>query len=270
MSVNEYDVAFESTHVRFLEGGAGFPVLLLHGSGPGVSTRGNYRKVLDQLAARYHVLAMDWVGFGDSGRRSAPPYFDMAMWERQVAFALARMPGQRLGIVAHSLAAALALKAAASEGRVAKLLTTGAMGTAFKANEYLRTVWTFPETRQDVRKAVECLVYDRTLITDEFVENRFQVLQRGDYPAYFSSMFSGDKQRYIDASVLPASLLADVRCEVLMLHGRDDLPIPFEETTLVLARQLPNADVWVLARCGHSPALEHPDKVLAAAQALFG
>lgn len=270
MALREYYLTFESTQIRFLESGSGFPVLLLHGSGPGVSVEGNYRYVLDELTARYHVIGMDWIGFGKSGRRSAQPFFDVGLWERQVQFALQQIPGSAVGILAHSLAAVFALTAAAVNQRVVKVLTTGAMGTRFKLNNYLERVWSFPRTRDDVRQTLECLVYDRTLITDEFVDSRYKMLQIGDYGDYFSSMFSGDKQRYIDASAVPESILQSIDSDVIMMHGRDDLPIPADETTMMLGKSIRNADIWIVSNCGHSPALEHPEKVLTAVRLLFG
>src|SRR5437867_8134878 len=246
--MKEIDVGFESSTIHFLEGGAGFPVLLLHGSGPGVSTQGNFLKIFDRMAERYHVVGMDWIGFGNSGRCASKPYFDMGLWERQLQFALERLPGDRVGILAHSLAAVFALKAAASIPRVTKLLTTGAMGAPFLANEHLRRIWTFPDTPAALRQALECLVFDKEMITEDFVQDRFTNLQQGDYRGYLSSMFEGDKQQYVDMSVLDPALLRRISAEVLMLHGRDDLPIPFEDSSLVLARSIRNADVWILAR----------------------
>ena len=41
MALKEYDLDFESTTIHCWEGGTGFPVVLLHGSGPGASTIGN-------------------------------------------------------------------------------------------------------------------------------------------------------------------------------------------------------------------------------------
>ncbi|HZU64472.1 MAG TPA: alpha/beta fold hydrolase, partial [Novosphingobium sp.] len=68
--------SFEGLSVGCRIGGAGLPLLLIHGSGPGASTIGNWRLVLEDLANRYHVHAMDLVGFGESDRKPAPPYFD--------------------------------------------------------------------------------------------------------------------------------------------------------------------------------------------------
>jgi 2-hydroxymuconate-semialdehyde hydrolase len=83
-------------------------------------------------------------------------------------------------------------------------------------------------------------------------------------------MFRDDKQRYIDAAVLDDATLGRVRCPVLMVHGRDDKPFPFAETTLVLGRKLVRADIAIIAECGHSPALEHPKKLVDLAGIIFG
>ena len=48
----------------YLEAGSGPPVIMLHGSGPGVSGKANWQYNIPALAERFHVLAPDIVGFG--------------------------------------------------------------------------------------------------------------------------------------------------------------------------------------------------------------
>jgi 2-hydroxymuconate-semialdehyde hydrolase len=270
MALTEHDIDFEGNSVHFWEGGSGFPVLMLHGSGPGAGTMGNWRFVLESLAASYHVLATDLIGFGESGRKRAEPYFDIALWRRQVQFMLDRLPPGPAGIIGHSLSASLALGLAAANERVTKVLTTGAMGGHFEVNRYTDLCWTFPETRENLREAVECLVYDRTVVTDALLNNRMEILHDGKYGPYFRTMFAGSKQQYVDAAVLPPETLNALTCDVVMMHGRDDQPFPYAENSLALSAAIPYADVILLGRCGHSPALEHPEKLLSAAKLLFG
>lgn len=270
MSLQEYDLQFESLPVHYWQGGRGFPLLLLHGSGPGASTLGNWRLVLDRLVERYHVLAVDLIGFGKSGRKISPPYFDLDLWLRQARHMLALLPGESVGVVGHSLSAVLALRIAGMEPRVRKVLTTGAMGGAFKLNRYMDWTWSFPATREELRRTTEALVHDKSLITDAFLDSRMQVLSEAGYAEYFREMFAGDKQQYIDQAILSPEELRKLDCDVVMMHGREDLPIPATENTLVLSRLIPRADAVVVARCGHSPALEHPDKLLAYSAMLFG
>ena len=181
-----------------------------------------------------------------------------------------RLPTGPAGIIGHSLSASLALGLAAANERVTKVLTTGAMGGHFAVNENTNLCWTFPETREDLRKAVECLVFDRSVVTDALLDSRMEILHDGEYGPYFRSMFAGDKQQYVDAAVLPADSLNRLTCDVVMMHGRDDRPFPYAENSLALSAAIPHADVILVGRCGHSPALEHPDKLLSVANLLFG
>ena len=261
---------FEGMEARYIEAGrGGYPLLLLHGSGPGASTIGNWSRILGPLAERFHVFAMDLIGFGASAQRPVPPFFDLEMWDRQCRALIAKMPGDRIGIIAHSLSAVLALKLAGGNPGIGQLLTTGAMGAKFTVNASTIRCWTFPETRDELREVAECLIYDTAIIDDAYLDARVRILH-GDpsYGPYFKSMFAGDRQSFADRAVLDNALLDTIRCPVTMLHGRDDVAFP-AEVTLALAKRLPQADVCLLARCSHSVAMEHPDVVLATARRLF-
>jgi 2-hydroxymuconate-semialdehyde hydrolase len=268
MGLAEREFVYEGVRVHYLEGGHGFPVLMIHGSGPGASTTGNWRLVLEPLAERFHIFAMDLIGFGRSERKPRPPYFDLDLWFRQCRAMVERIEGARVGLIGHSLSGALALKLAAVESRISKVLTTGSMGARFIANEHTVRTWTFPRDRAELRRTAEGLVYNRSLIDDAYLDNREKVLFAGDYAGYFGSMFEGDKQRYIEASVLQADELARVRCDVTMMHGRDDVAFP-PELTLTLAQSIPQANVVLIGRCSHSVAMEHPSKLIASAELLF-
>lgn len=269
MPLQQRDTSFEGVPVRYWEGGKGEPLLLLHGSGPGASTHGNWRLVLDPLADRYHVIAMDLIGFGQSGRKPQPPYFDYDLWFRQARFALGLFDAEKVNVIGHSLAGALALKLAGADTRVNKVLTTGTIGSRFTANEATALVWTFPKTEADLRRVGGTLVYDKSIINDAYVEGRKKVLYAGDYEEYFGAMFAGDKQAYLDATVLSDEELAAIHCDVLLVHGRDDEPTPVE-SSIAISRRIPQADLVILARCGHSVAIEHPQKLIGLARTLFG
>jgi 2-hydroxymuconate-semialdehyde hydrolase len=260
---------FEGIEVRYRTAGRGVPVLMIHGSGPGASTLGNWRAVLDPLAACMNVYAMDLIGFGESGRKPAPPYFDVDLWLGQCRAMIDLMPGERIGIIGHSLSGALALKLAAGDPRIGAVLTTATMGARFPLNDATASVWSFPRTRAELRRTAEILIHDPTLIDETYLANREAILFSGDYAEYFGSMFAGDKQTFIDSVVVSAEELSRVQCAVSMLHGREDSAFPADALTLRLAQALPQADVQLLAHCAHSIAMEQPRKFVAAAAQLF-
>ncbi|ARP86789.1 alpha/beta hydrolase [Bordetella genomosp. 9] len=260
---------FEGVQAGYYRAGQGQPLLLLHGSGPGASSIGNWKAVLPRLAERYTVYAMDLVGFGRSGRKPEPPYFDYDMWVRQAGAMLARIPGDRVGVVAHSLSASIALTMAASDRRAAAIMTTGAMGAPFDLNEDTVRTWTCPRNRQQLVQALSGLIHDTSGIDEAYLQAREQVIFADGYADYFDDMFRGDKQQYIDAAVLSGSTLARVTQPVLMLHGLQDQAFPASSTREVAAR-LADVDVALLGRCSHSVAVERADTFIALAFDFFG
>lgn len=268
--MEEHTLEFRRIPVHYLRGGGGFPILMIHGSGPGASTLGNWRLVLEPLAERYDVYAMDLIGFGKSGRKPAPPFFDFPLWFEQCQEMLRRMPGEALGVIGHSISGSLALKLALTTPRIKKVMTTGTMGAPFEPTAGTLAAWTFPRNRDELRNAAEKFIFDKSLIDDAYIANREKVLFSGDYQEYFSKMFAGDKRRYIAAASIDRSELQKLSCDVLMVHGRNDTGFPAEPLTLTMMQSIPHADIVLLGRCSHSVAFEHPQKFLALAKSFFG
>jgi 2-hydroxymuconate-semialdehyde hydrolase len=259
----------EGIRVQYWEGGSGFPLLMLHGVGPGTSIQGNFGPVLEPLAAHCRIVATDLIGFGGSDRKPAPPYFDVDLWLRQAAAMLELLPAGPCGVAGHSLGGALALKLAARTPRITKVLTSSAVGAAYALPDALDTFWSVPADKAALRTAMGRMVYDPAAVTDAMIDDRWGLLASGDYAAYFAAMFSGPRQRYLDAAVLTDQELSAIKAAVVMLHGRDDQPCPAEKTTLAMAPRIPHADVHLLGRCGHNLPRERQADYLAAAGALF-
>jgi 2-hydroxymuconate-semialdehyde hydrolase len=270
--MEEQQFEFEGIPVTYYQGGRGKPLLLLHGSGPGASSVGNWRTVLGPLAQRFEVFAMDLIGFGKSGRKPAGPYFDYLLWVRQAEAMLERIVNvsadKSIGLVGHSLSGSLALTLASRNPDIGAVLTTGTMGSVFTAADALRRAWTCPANREQLTMALQGLIFDHSVITESYLAAREPVIFAAGYADYFNQMFNGDPAQYVSATTLSAATLAAITCPVTMLHGRDDTAVP-PSNSVEIARQLPRADLVLLRECSHSVAFERPDVVLAMAGALF-
>ena len=66
--MNSHTIDAGGISTSYLDAGSGELVLMLHGSGPGVSGTANWQYNIAPLARRFHVLAPDIVGFGDTAR----------------------------------------------------------------------------------------------------------------------------------------------------------------------------------------------------------
>jgi 2-hydroxymuconate-semialdehyde hydrolase len=267
--LKEDQFIFEGLPVAYYRGGQGDPLLLIHGSGPGASSIGNWRAVLGPLSERHEVFAMDLVGFGRSARKAAPPYFDYDLWVHQAEAMLAMIEGASVGVIGHSLSGSLALTLAARNPRIDAVLTTGTMGAPFEATDATRRTWTCPANRDELLLALKGLIFDHSVIDEAYIAAREPVVFAPGYADYFNQMFTGDPANYIKAATLSGETLAKVTCPVALLHGRDDTGFP-PSSSIALARQLARADVTLLSKCSHSVAFERPDVFLALAGALFG
>ncbi|MBK19441.1 MAG: alpha/beta hydrolase [Rhodospirillaceae bacterium] len=257
--------------VHYWEGGEGFPVLILHGVGPGTSIMGNFGPVLEPLAEHCHIFAADLIGFGDSGRKKAPPYFDVELWvDQAVALIDEILPTGPCGIAGHSMGGALSLKTASRCDRIQRILTSSTVGSQYPLNAALDGFWTLPDSKDSLRSGMEKMVGNPAALTEDMIDQRWELLQSEGYADYFGTMFDPPRQKYLDQGVLSEEELSAINAQIVMLHGRDDQPCPAGETTMALAPSLPNADVYLLGSCGHNLPRERSADYLAAAIALFG
>jgi Alpha/beta hydrolase family len=63
--------------------GKGSPVILIHGSGPGVSAWANWRVNLPTLAKQFRAIAPDMAGFGFTERTEGVSY-NLDLWVRHI------------------------------------------------------------------------------------------------------------------------------------------------------------------------------------------
>jgi 2-hydroxymuconate-semialdehyde hydrolase len=261
---------FEGHKVHYLEAGAGFPILMLHGVGPGTSCLANYGPVLEPLSQKFHLFCMDLIGFGNSERNRNQPFFDVDLWVRQAEAMIELMPDGPVGVIGHSMGGALALKVAARSHRVTKVMTSCGVGAPYPITEALTGFWSMPKDRAAMREIMSHMVYAGDSVSDQMIEDRWALLNRPGYPEYFGELFSEPQQQLIDMAVLSDNEIAGIKAQVVMLHGRDDQPCPPELTTLALARKLPRADIHLLGHCGHNLPRERTADFLEYSHALFG
>jgi 2-hydroxymuconate-semialdehyde hydrolase len=266
--LREFDVPFESTTIHYWRGGSGRPLIFLHGSGAGVGSMSNFRRVLGPLSEEFEIVAADLIGFGRSGRRPIQPYCDIEMWVRQARFLTDFFPAQKVGLVGHSLSGSIVLKAAVRNPRISGVVTTGTTGSRPEATK-VGPRWTFPEGREQIRQQVERTLFDKSLASEEEISNRLAVLSSPGYRDYFETMFGRDRNYHLTQAAMTEEELAGIECPVLLMHGANDASFKPEETSLLLAKDMPRADVVVLARCAHSVALEYPQKFIASVRLLF-
>jgi pimeloyl-ACP methyl ester carboxylesterase len=240
---------------NYLEAGSGPAVVLIHGSGPGVTAYANWRLVLPALSPRFRVIAPDMAGFGFSERREKADY-GVDLWADQVVGLLDELNIAQASLVGNSFGGAIALRIATRHpGRVAKLVLMGSMGIDFSITEGLDRVWGYEPSFENMRKVMDVFAYDRALVPDELAEVRYRASMQEGFQESYAAMFPAPRQRWADAMRTPDDEIRALPHHTLIVHGREDQVIPVDNS-LRLMHLVENGDLHVFAHCGHWVQIE--------------
>ena len=239
-------------------------VLFLHGSGPGVTGWRNFRGVLPAFAERYRCLILEFPGFGVTDDIGGHP---MITAQTSVTPFLDALAVDHVDIVGNSMGGAVGITFAINHpDRIGKLVTIGGIGTNIYSpgpSEGIRLLQEFTEdpTRQRLVDWLTSMVYDQRLVTEQLIEERWQLGTDPDTLAsarrmYGKAAFAGmmKAMRASDAP-MPWAQMHKVAAPTLLTWGRDDRVSPLD-MSLVPMRTIPNAELHVFPNCGHWAMIE--------------
>jgi pimeloyl-ACP methyl ester carboxylesterase len=241
---------------NYLEAGAGSEhVVMIHGSGPGVTSYANWRLVVPALAEDFHVVAPDMVGFGYSDRPAGVNY-SLDTWADQTLGLMDTLGIESANLVGNSFGGGIALRMATKHPeRIGKLVLMGSMGVHFPITEGLDQVWGYDGTLEGMRKVLDYFAYSRELVNDELAHVRYQGANEPGFQEAFSSMFPAPRQRWVEEMRVAEDQISALPHRTLIVHGREDQVIPLANSYRLL-ELLDNADLAVFSHCGHWSMIE--------------
>lgn len=257
--VTEHSIDAGGIQTSYLEAGSGEPVIMLHGSGPGVSALANWQHNMPRLAQRFRVLAPDIVGFGATERPDDIIY-SLRTWTDHVWAFLDAHDIRQTAIVGNSLGGRIALQmAAVRPDRITKMVLMGVPGVGMKPTDGLAALRAYEPSHAAMRDLMRnYFAVDPTMITDELVEIRYQAsIADGAYEAY-RSMFFDPRHAGAELSITESEVRA-IATPTLLVHGREDRVVPVQVSVTMLGL-LPNADLHVFSACGHWTQIERADE----------
>lgn len=258
-SEHVHDMIVGGRVVRYLDYGAGQPLLLIHGMAGSWQT---WLLNLEALGARYRVIAVDLPGFG--GSEPLPAGADFSGYVTVLRGLLAELEIERAAVFGHSLGGLVALSfALASPRRTACLVLVSAGGVALSSARLrmirvafwlLRLLLLTPGARRVLvggsvgRFVLSPAVHRWRILPTELVE---QMMPRTIGPGFMEAVRLGSEQ---------LSQLAPERVEapVLLVWGQRDRILPLDAARNLVTR-LQRARLVVLDDVGHCAMFEVAD-----------
>jgi pimeloyl-ACP methyl ester carboxylesterase len=258
------ELATDQGVLRYHEAGEGPPLLLLHGSGPGVTGWRNFRGNLAAFAEHFRCLVLEFPGFGVSDPTDQHP---MVAAPAAVLRLLDGLGLHQVDVIGNSMGGIVGLQvAAAHPERVRRLVTIGGIGRNIFSpgpGEGINLLVEFTEdpTRERLVQWLHSMVYDPAVVTEELIEERW--LQATDPETLASARRMYGRQAMQARSAAAASsdtppywaMLHKIQARTLITWGRDDRVSPLD-MALIPMRTIPDAELHVFPNCGHWAMIE--------------
>jgi len=261
------ELTFDSTRVvkdveglefAYHEAGEGEPLILLHGSGPGVSAWANYRYNLPVFAGRFRTIAPDLPGFGGTQLPDLDELYSVSA-ARWIVRLMDNLGIESAAFVGNSMGGTVAAELAAlcpERVRRIAIMGSGGLSTATFApdpSEGFKRLFDFlgDPTRERMVEWLKAMLFDHSLITADLIDERMRnataagAIDRAK--TIFGSMFNPKlRETYTPLWTRAATFTTPT----LMLWGRDDRMLPYDGAHFA-NRMLPEIEMHTFARCGH-------------------
>jgi 4,5:9,10-diseco-3-hydroxy-5,9,17-trioxoandrosta-1(10),2-diene-4-oate hydrolase len=249
MKVGKFADIGDGLKVHYHERGSGKPVIFLHGGGQGASGFSNWKQNLDHVAEHgYRALAPDALGYGLSSKPEEAT-FNLTLLVGGLSKLIDALNLSDVTLVGNSMGGAMALKYALDyPAKVEKVIVMGPAGigepsryAAMPGIQMLFRLGQDPSgpTRDKLRQLFEIIVYDKSLITDGLIEERYEVAVTQPRRVFQTLQIDNLTPR-----------LRELRMPVLVLWGRDDKFCPVDGG-MDIVRACDSARLVVFSQCGH-------------------
>ncbi|MBQ0759145.1 MAG: alpha/beta fold hydrolase [Zhongshania sp.] len=232
-------------------------VILLHGSGPGVTAYANWRLLIPALENDFHVIAPDVIGFGYTDNPDGFEY-NLDNWLRFMCQFMDAIKVDKAHFVGNSFGGAISLAMAARHGeRVDRFVMMGAAGIHFEITDGLREVWGYKPSVDAMRSLMSIFAYRQDLVSEEIIKSRYEASIRPGYQEAYEKLFPEPMQEKLDGLGIPEDEIAQIQHKALMVHGREDVIVPMENS-IKAHRLIKNSQIHIYGECGHWTQVEKP------------
>ena len=251
-------VTVDGVRLHYQEIGRGYPLICMHGAGPGASAESNFKLNAGPFSEKFRVILFDMPQYGKSDK--------IVLTQPRLKYNAQLLSGfltklgiEKAHIVGNSMGGQVALKFGldfpAMLERVV-VIGSGAMTSIFTPTpvEGVKMIGRYYKgsgpSREKLRELLTTIVYDSSFLTDEIFEERYTASIDPDVVELF-----GKRQGELPRETLAADL-NKLKAKLLVIWGMDDR-FGALDVGLQMTRIVPDAQMHIFARCGHWAQIEH-------------
>ncbi len=242
---------------NYITSGDGTPLILIHGSGPGVTAYANWRGVIPDFSQHFHCYAPDTLGFGYTDFPEDIDGFSMDRWVAHLIGFMDALGIAKAHFIGNSYGGALTLALATRHpDRVGGIVLMGSAGRAeFQMTQGLQEVWGYEPSVDNMRELMKTFAHDPNLVKEEIVRSRYEASIRPGAHEKYSSLFPEPRQRWLTELSTSDDKLRAMQHHTLIIHGREDVIVPVERS-IRFNEVIPNSELHVFGNCGHWTQIE--------------
>lgn len=223
-------------------------VVLLHGLGASVTS---WQFNIAALSAKYHVVALDQIGFGKSDKPLLK--YRVGTYTDFLDKFLSELKIEKASLVGNSLggwvAADYALK---YPSRVEKIVLADAAGIKPDAVNLNQIYALNFSTREEVRALLKLVFYNQAIFgTEAFIDESLRLRVAAGDGYTINSLIESIKR---DEDFLNGRL-GGIKQPTLIVWGRQDGLLPLADGER-FNKEIPNSQLVVFDQCGHAPEIE--------------
>jgi len=246
----EKEVYINKLKTNYKVAGKGQPVLILHGWGGSSDSWTQIQKIL--AAQGYKVICPDFPGFGKS--ESPPKAWKVADYAKWLLDFVRFLKLNKFSLIAHSFGARVAIKFAKNHPKkITKLILCASAGIKPKPDLETKIIFR-------ITKAGNIIFTKKPLRgLKNGARNLFYIFVRNKDYSKTKGVMRETIKKILEEDLLPD--LSQIRIKTLIIWGKKDKMIPVKYA-YIFKENIKNSQLEILAKTGHSPHLENPEKLL--------
>jgi 4,5:9,10-diseco-3-hydroxy-5,9,17-trioxoandrosta-1(10),2-diene-4-oate hydrolase len=239
--------------IHYHEAGSGEAVICIHGGAPGAYGWGNFGRNMEALAAQYRTFIVDLPGYGKSDKPEVTGG-RYGFYARVFKDMLDALGIDKAHIIGLATGGAAAIKMALDyPDRIGKLVLVSSAGgmpmfmtSPSEGQKVINSYYAPPgPSREKMRNYLQTIMYDSKLITDEFIDERYEASIQ---PEFMASAPEGRPSATVNTEPLWKDL-DQIKSPTLVMWGRDNRVQTYDNALFMLNR-IPDVQVVIFGKTG--------------------